>query len=77
MTSNPYNLEVVTELTMYGAALTERSPPVRRDRRALPWADWCCAFSVFFCPRNGGRGKDHSGVAVSEIVRIKKKESVV
>ena len=35
-TSKPYNLEVVTELTMYGAALTERSPPVRRDRRGCP-----------------------------------------
>ena len=47
MTSKPYNLEVVTELTMYGAALTERSPPVRRDRRALPWANRYCAFSAF------------------------------
>ncbi len=28
-------------------------------------------------PRYGGKGKDHSGVAVREIVRIAKKESAV
>ena len=36
-----------------------------------------CALNGFFGPRNGGKRKDHSGVAVREIVRIKKKESVV
>ena len=51
--------------------------PVFRDRRALPWADWCCAFSAFFCPLYGGKGKDHSGGADREIVRIAKKESAV
>lgn len=35
------------------------------------------ALNGFFGPRNGGGGKDHSGGAVREIVRIKMKESVV
>ena len=76
-TLKPYNLELVTVMTMYGAAPIGRSPSVRRDRRALPWASRYCAFSAFSHPRNGGGGKDHSGVAAREIGRIAKKESAV
>ena len=73
-TLKPYNLELVTEMTMCGAAHTRRIPPVQR---ALSWADWYCAFSAFSHPRYGGKGKDHSGVAARQIVRIAKKESAV
>ena len=76
-TSKPYDFEVVTVMTMYGAAPIGRSPLARRDRRALPWASRCCAFSAFSHPRYGGKGKDHSGVAARQIVRIAKKESAV
>ena len=76
-TLQPYDLEVVTVMTMYDAAPIGRSPLARRDRRALPWASRCCAFSAFSHPRYGSVGKDHSGVAAREIVRIAKKESAV
>ena len=70
---------------MYGAAHAlslhpggDRAPLLYHKKpQAMPVANRYCAFSAFSHPRNGGVGKDHSGVAAREIVRIAKEESAV